>query len=194
MLFRSGVREMPVQQRHTSIIAERQAQLRRRYEDDPAEALTRKTARTSATNIAATDPFHGEVEVGDGYGSLFRFGLDKHIGGLHDAPNPGDLLCAALAACADGSIRMLADRLGVRLTALEVEVTGDLDVRGCLLLDREVRVGFDTLSCAVRLAAAEGTDQRRLDALTAAADRVCVNLDTLRGGVEVATVAEYVGS
>jgi uncharacterized OsmC-like protein len=185
---------MPVQQGHTSIIAERQAPLRGLYGQDPARALTRKTARTSSADIPVTDPFHGEVEVGDGYGSLFRFGLDKHIGGLHDAPNPGDLLCAALAACADGAIRMLADRLGVGLTALEVKVTGDLDVRGCLLLDPGVRVGFEKLSCAVKLAAAAGTDRRRLDALTTAAERVCINLDTLRRGVEVTTVAELVGS
>jgi organic hydroperoxide reductase OsmC/OhrA len=87
---------------------------------------------------------------------------------------------------------MLADRIGVRLESLEVEVTGELDVRGCLLSDRNVRVGFEKLSCTVRLAAAQGTDRRRLDALVASADRVCVNLDTLRSGIEVTT--EVVGS
>jgi hypothetical protein len=39
----------------------------------------------------------------------------------------------------------------------------------------------------VRLAAVEGTDPRRLDALRNAAERFCVNLDTLRAGVEVET-------
>jgi uncharacterized OsmC-like protein len=190
VLFITLEDNMPVQQRHESIIATRQAPLRRLYQERPEEALTRKTARTTSTNIAPTDPFHGEVEIGDGYGTVVRFGLDRYVGGLHDAPNPGDLLCAALASCADGAIRMIADRLGITLTALEVEVTGELDVRGCLLVDRDVRVGFERLSCRVRLAASDGTDRRRLDALVAAADRVCVNLDTLRSGIDVTTVAE----
>jgi len=155
-----------------------------------ASALTRKTARTSAARIPAGDPFHGEVEIGDGHGASLRFGLDRSVGGLHDAPNPGDLLCAALAACEDGTIRMIANLLGVELIGLEVEVTGELDVRGCLAADVGVRVGFDALACNVRLAAAEGTDRKRLDALLAAAERYCVNQDTLRGGIEVTTAAE----
>ncbi len=178
---------------HDSIVSVRQAPLRRLYADHPREALTTKTARTSAARVPASDPFHGEVEIGEGHGTSLRFGLDRHVGGLHDAPNPGDLLCAALAACADGAIRMVADLLAVRLTALEVEVCGELDVRGCLGAGRDVRVGFEKLSCTVHLAAVEGTDRRRLDALVASAERVCVNLDTLRGGIEVATAAEIAG-
>ena len=42
--------------------------------------------------------------------------------------------------------------------------------------------------------AALGTDPRRLNAVVAAAERVCVNLDTLRSGVEVTTTTEIVGS
>ena len=99
---------MPVQEAPESIIARQQAPLRQLYTDQPHRALTRKTARTSATNLPASDPFHGEVEIGDGYGTYLRFGLDRYVGGLHDAPNPGDMLCAALATCTDGAIRMIA--------------------------------------------------------------------------------------
>lgn len=170
---------------HDSVVAERQAPLRDLYADSSGEALTRKAARTSADAVPASDPFHGEVEIGDGYGASLRFGLDRYVRGMHDAPNPGDLLCAALAACADGTIRMIANLLGVELTGLEVEVSGELDVRGCLAADEDVRVGFEALECNVRLATAEGTDRRRVEALVAAAERYCVNLDTLRGGLEV---------
>ena len=181
---------MSTQLRRESVIARNQAPLRQQYQDRPSEALTRKTARTSSANIAATDPFHGEVEIGDGYGSYLRFGLDRYVGGLHDAPNPGDLMCAALATCNDGAIRMVANLLGVQLTVLEVEVTGELDVRGCLLIDNDVRVGFEKLSCRVRLEAADGTPRRKLEALVVAAERVCVNLDTLRRGIEVDVTAD----
>jgi uncharacterized OsmC-like protein len=170
-----------------SIVAQRQAALRALYAERPQEALTHKSARTTSAEAAATDPFHGEVEVGDGYGTSLRFGLDRSIGGLSDAPNPGDLLCAALAACQDGAIRMIANLLGVELTELEVEVSGQLDVRGCLGADSGVRVGFEALECKVHLTAKEGTHPNRVETLVAAAERFCVNLDTLRGGIEVRT-------
>lgn len=60
----------------------------------------------------------------------------------HDAPNPGDMLCGALAACMDSTIRKVADHLGVTLTSLEVKVAAEVDVRGCLAVDRKVPVGF----------------------------------------------------
>jgi len=168
-----------------SVVAERQAPLRQLYARDPREAVTHKAARTSSRTVPAGDPFHGEVEVGAGYGTWLRFGLDRYIGGLHDAPNPGDLLCAALAACVDGSIRLIADLLRVQLTDLEVQVTGDLDVRGCLAIDPDVWAGFEALDCRIRLHAADDTDPGRLDRLLRTAERLCTNLDTLRGGIRV---------
>ena len=173
-----------------SVVAARQASLRSVYAEFPQRASARKRARTSATGIDASDPFHGQVEIGEGHGASLRFGLDRHVGGLHDGPNPGDLLCAALAACQDGAIRMIADLLGIELTALEVAVGGELDVRGCLGQDPDVRVGFEALECDVRLAAADGAERRRLEALATAAEKFCVNLDTLRLGTEVRTAAE----
>jgi uncharacterized OsmC-like protein len=170
-----------------SVVAERQAPLCGLYAESPPAALTRKSGRTSSATVAAGDPFHGEVEVGRGYAVALRFGLDRQIGGHGDAPNPGDLLCAALAACQDGAIRMIANLLGVELTELEVEVSGQLDVRGCLGADSGVRVGFEALECKVHLTAKEGTHPNRVETLVAAAERFCVNLDTLRGGIEVRT-------
>ncbi len=173
-----------------SLVAEKQAPLRSAYTQDPAQALTRKHALTSASRIPPTDPFHGEVEVGRGYGVSLRYGLDRYVGGLHDLPNPGDILCAALAACQDGTIRMVANLLGVELEELEVEVSGELDVRGALAIDPGVRVGFEALDCRVRLRATPGTEPRHLKRLVAAAERYCVNVDTLRGGVRVEVETE----
>ncbi|MPZ46769.1 MAG: hypothetical protein GEV05_25980 [Betaproteobacteria bacterium] len=67
------------------------------------------------------------------------------------------MLCAALAACEHATIRMIADVLGVTLERLDVEVTGTVDVRGCLAIDRQLRVGFPSLECRVDLAVAPGT-------------------------------------
>lgn len=89
-----------------------------------------------------------------------RFGLDRHVGGLHDLPNPGDLLCAAVAACEDGTLRMIAALPGITVEELEVEVSGKLDVRG-------------------------GTRRERRRAV-----RFCVNPGTLRNGVHVDIAAD----
>lgn len=114
-----------------SVVRDRQAPLRVAYRERPSEALTRKWAATSARTVPPTDPFHGEVEVGAGFATLVPYGIDHAIGGLHDLPNPGDLVCAALASCADATIRMAAEAYGVVLADLSVEflATGTRAVR-----------------------------------------------------------------
>jgi uncharacterized OsmC-like protein len=174
-----------------SIVMKRQAPLRERYKQNPADAATVKHGTTRTTE--GVDALHGVVAPGDVYDLECRYGIDAAIGGLDDAPNPGDLLCAALAACEDSTIRMVADILGVTIEKLEVQVTGDVDVRGCMAVDRSVRVGFRSLACSVRLQVAPDTDPERAAALLAQAERSCVNLDTLRSGAPVKLAFEVSG-
>jgi uncharacterized OsmC-like protein len=167
-----------------SPVARRQAPLRRRYQHDPEDAITVKRVRTLPD--AAPDPVHGAVvAVGPYADSCWSFGTDAKVGGLDDLPNPGHLLCAALAACGDNTIRMVADHLGVQIERLEVEVVGDVDVRGCLAMDPGVPVGFRSMHMSVDLRLAAGTDEQRAALLQQAAEQLCVNLDTLRHGVPV---------
>ena len=175
-----------------SIVLERQEPLRASYRRRPAEAMIVK--RATAVSAAGTDALHGIVSPGDTYGLAWPVGVDRAIGGLHDAPNPAELLCAALAACKDISIRMVADVLGIALERLEVKVVGKVDVRGCMAMDRDTSVGFQSLACNVRLAVAQGTDPERLAALLAQAERSCINLATLRAGVPVELAFDVQGS
>jgi uncharacterized OsmC-like protein len=133
----------------------------------------------------AADPFHGTVVLGDGCGAQWRFGLHGAIGGDHDLPTPGDLLCAALASCLDATIRTVADRLAVRIEALEVGVNAEADVRGTLIVDPSVPVGFQRMRCCLRLQPADDTDPASMQMLLAAAEYGCVVLQTLRKGVAV---------
>src|SRR5262245_50524727 len=151
--------------RKASLVAERQAPLRRTYGEDPSKARTVKWAATS--NGDGADPFHSVVHIGKGYGVSQRLGIDHAVGGDHDLPNPGDLLCAALAACEDATVRMIADILGVTILDLRVEVTGDVDVRGCLSTDRSVKVGFCSMECRVPLRVPAGAWPPRLAATQA---------------------------
>jgi uncharacterized OsmC-like protein len=175
-----------------SIVLKRQQPLRARYTQKPAEAVTLKHGTTRTTE--GVDALHGVVAPGDSFDLQCRYGIDAAIGGFDDAPNPGDLLCAALAACQDSTIRMVADILGITIESLEVEVVGDVDVRGCMAVDRSVKVGFRSLFCNVRLKVAPGTEPQRMAALWQQAENSCVNLDTLRSGVPVKLALELSGA
>lgn len=167
-------------------VRERQAPLRHRYQTKPEDARITDRART--TGGTDLDPFHGRVVPGDrDYGVTWPFGIHRAVGGDHDAPNPGDLLCAALASCLDSTLRMMAEHLRVPLEFLEVDVTADVDVRGTLRVSEEVPVAFQRMCCWVDLRAAEDADPERVRRLLAAAEHSCINLQTLRSGVEVET-------
>lgn len=160
--------------------------LHEHYKEVPEDAWI--TDRAKTTGGVAMDPFHGSVVPGSKeYGIVWPFSIHHALGGSHDGPNPGDLLCAALAACLDVTIRIIANLLGIILTSLEVDVTADVDVRGTLTLDRTVPVGFQTMRCHVTIQAAEGTDPKLMEKLLAASEYSCVVLQTLRSGVSVET-------
>jgi len=166
-----------------SALIARQDELRNEYRRNPSEAITIKRVRTVQT--ASTDAFHGTVSP-DGFANgVWNYGIDAKVGGLDDLPNPGHVLCAALAACMDSTIRMLAERLGVIIEELEVEIIGDVDVRGCLAMEASVRPGFRELSCTVSCRPAAGSDPKTLAMIFDHAERLCVTLDTLRNGVPI---------
>jgi uncharacterized OsmC-like protein len=100
-------------------------------------------------------------------------------------PNPAETPCAAAAACADATTRMIADRLGLPLRRLEVEVTGELDVRGALQLDRRVPVGFERLTVTIAVESAPSVPPDLVARLVEAAETSCVVLQMLRHGVPI---------
>jgi uncharacterized OsmC-like protein len=169
-----------------SYVGGRQDPLRDRYRTEPEAA--RVTDRARAVRGTELDPFHGRVVPGTRGGeSVVRIGAHAAVGGYHDDPNPGDILCAALACCLDSTMRMIADRLGVRLTRLEIDVTADVDVRGALMVDPDTPVGFTAMRCDVDLATADGTPSALTDSMIASAEHCCIVMNTLRGGVPVTT-------
>ncbi len=172
--------------RTASFAQRRQQPLIDRYRDAPEEAQITDRARTCGG--VDQDPFHGRVVVGrEDHGVEMVFGIHRAVGGDHDAPNPGDLLCAGLAACLDATVRIIADRMGIQLVELEVEVTAHADVRGTLLVDRSVPVGFQRIACEARLRAAHGTDPSLIRKLGRMAEECCVNYQTLARGTDLST-------
>ena len=171
-----------------SLVQQRQQPLRERYRSAPAEAWITDGAQT--ISACGEDAFHGVVVPANGADAPVPFGIHRAVGGFHDYPNPGDLLAAALAACFDSTLRMIADHLGIRLETLEVEVEAECDVRGCLLVERTVRVGFQRMRCGVRLQTKDPVDEETIKMLLGAAEHSCVVMQTLRNGVAVQTQVE----
>ena len=167
------------------IAKHRQDPLRERYRWAPKEAWIIDGAGT-ITN-GAEDPFHCAVAPGQGYGELWQIGIHRAVGGYHDRPNPGDLLCAALASCLHTTIRIIADRLEIQIARLQVSARAEVDVRGTLLVDRDVPVGFQKMTCEVRVETAINVPVEKMRLLLAAAEHSCVVLQTLRSGVQVQT-------
>lgn len=167
-------------------VRQRQNPLRARYEERPGDAWITDRGRTVWS--PDLDPFHGRIRAGShDYGLVWPFGIHRAVGGDHDLPNPGDVLSAALAACLDSTIRIIADRNGVVLDHLAVDVRSEVDVRGTLKVDTSVPVGFQRIKCDVSIRAADGTDPGLIRRIVAAAEHSCVNLQTLRNGVPVET-------
>ena len=166
-------------------VKERIAPLRVQYKEAPETAWGTNSAKTIGDDLA--DPYHVKVIPGEKNNFKLSIGVHKGVGGLHDAPCPGEILCAALAACQESAIRMTANMLGITLTSLEVEVTGGIDIRGALGIKREVPVGFQSMKCQVILQTAEGTDPKLIKKLVKASEYSCPVSQTLRSGVPVET-------
>jgi len=183
-------------------VGARQDPLRQRYKSMPEEAIVTEWARTSGNRV--DDPFHTTVELAESTGGpildfmppeahtdypltdiRIPLGIHRAIGGDHDLPNPGNLLSAALAACLDSTIRIIANRLGVELEKLEIAVSATADTRGTLVVDRTVPVGFHKMGCEIYLKPEKNSDKRLVERVISAAEYSRVNLRTLTEGVPV---------
>ena len=72
--------------------------------------------------------------------------------GTNTAPNPQELLMAAVNACMTVGYVAGAATHGIALEQLEIETTGQLDLRGFLGLDASVPPGYEQLDYVVRIA------------------------------------------
>ena len=162
-----------------AVMKQRQAPLRKRYRHEPDAAWITDGARTRCDAIGLTTPIHGQVVFGDGEPATLNTGIHRAVGGESDLPNPGEILAAALASCLDSTIRFVADQMGIVLSHLDVAVDFKVDVRGTLMVDRDVPVGFQEAQIMVNMSAIEASNEQ-LDMILKTAERCCVVMQTLR--------------
>ncbi len=165
-------------------MADRHKPLTDLYQREPARAMIPDSATTSSDTVVANDPLHAFVSTA---GHDIGIGVHPAVGGDGDGPVPGELLAAALASCLDSTLRIIANRLDIKLIRLSVTATGEVDVRGTLMVSPDVPVGFQHFQLAVDLEAEPDTAPAMLKALLNAAEASCVVMQTLRNGVDVCT-------
>jgi uncharacterized OsmC-like protein len=101
---------------------------------------------------------------------------------------PGDILCGALAACADSTLRVVAHQMGLPLDELAVQASAVVDVRGTLGAARDVPVPFLRFRLEIAMRFAGSVEAGAADRLVATAERCCVVLQTLRAAAPVELV------
>ena len=164
-------------------LRELQAPLKAHYQEQPDAARITLSVKSRARDL--NDPLHCAISPAAAPNVVWESGAHPGVGGVGDVPCSGDLLLGALAACQEITVRMVAAAMGIELEALEVEASGELDLRGTLGVERSVPVGFAAIRCQTRVAVKDDGRPERTRRLLENAERYCVVLNTLRAGVPV---------
>ncbi len=149
-----------------------QRPLKQRYREEPEAA--RITLRAVARQFES--PLRCVIET---TGGTIVSEAHPGVGGPGTASCSGDLLLAALAACAQITCQMVATALGIPYRRISVAAEGDLDLRGTLGVSREVPVGFQAIRLLVDIDAPEATPEQ-LANLREKTEQFCVIYQTLR--------------
>ena len=104
------------------------------------------------------------------------------------APNAVEAVLHALGTCLTISVVHHAAARGITIDALELDVTGELDMRGYLGLSGEVRPGYQKITVCCRISADAPPDA--LKELWEHAQRISPVLDTIRNPVAVSLVLD----
>jgi uncharacterized OsmC-like protein len=128
--------------------------LRASIEQDPSKGKTNWRVTTSWQGQTRS---RAEVEGfkmgGEEVSRHFSFDIDEplELGGGNAFPNPQEYLLAALNACMTVGYAAQCAIRGITLTRLEIEVEGEIDLRGFLGIDPSVLPGYESLSYTVRI-------------------------------------------
>lgn len=123
--------------------------------DDPVLGQVRFSVSTRWDGqTRSTSTVKGYALGGEQIAREFEIVADEPLEllGTNTAPNPQELLMAALNACMTVGYVAGAAMQGITLERLEIETTGQLDLRGFLGLDPSISPGYEELDYKVRIA------------------------------------------
>ena len=166
--------QSPVLLRHTK--------LGKKYKANPSTAMITDKAEVVGSDFH--DPFRTTVVMNNELNTPFRVGVHRAVGGDHDYPNPGDMLCATLASCLESTLRMIANRYSITLTKTKVSVSAKVDVRGTLRIDLATPVEFQSMHVDL-VVEAKGLNKKVLRTLIQGAKKSCIIYQTLKKGTPI---------
>ena len=132
--------------------------------NDPAKGFARFKVASSWTGQTQSEThiqsyFMNGEEIYRGF--AVKSDEPKELLGQNSAPNPQELLMAAFNACITVGYVATASVMGVELEAVEIQTEGELDLRGFLGLDANVKPGYDSIAYTVRMKGKGSADQFR---------------------------------
>jgi uncharacterized OsmC-like protein len=148
-----------------------QKPLKERYRRDPASS--RITLKAKSGQMGA--PISCSVDLGR---MVYQAEAHTGVGGAGTGACSGDLLLGALAACAQITCQMVATAMGIATERIEVQVEGDMDLRGTLGIAKDVPVGFQEIRVHFDIGASQATAEQ-LRALQEKTEQYCVVMQTL---------------
>ena len=163
-------------------------------EDIAASARSKPEQATVAYGVATrwTGQMRSEgsarpIRLGNGrtIDRQFKIAADEpeEILGTDAAPNPQELLLAALNACMTVRYVEGASLRGINLTKLEIETEGTLDLRGLFQLSELVPPGYPAIRYVVRIAG-DGTP-RQFEEIHAEVQQVSPNYDSFARSIRM---------
>lgn len=130
--------------------------------NDPSKGLVRFHVRTGWSGQARSEAVVESYMLGgQSIPRKFSIAADEpfELLGTNTAPNPQELLLAALNACMTVGYVAGCAVQGIEIEHLEIESEGELDLRGFLGIDESVPAGYETIHYEVRIKG-NGTEEQ----------------------------------
>lgn len=117
----------------------------------------------------------------------FEFIADEPeaLAGTNIGPNPIEYLLGSLGACQVITYQAVAALKGIRLNNVKVETKGNIDWRGFLGLDPNIRPGYQNIEVEVTIDSDESPEI--IEDLVKTVDAQCPILDNLTNSVRVSS-------
>lgn len=147
---------------------------------DPSKANFSFTAKTLWKDGARTETIARD--------RVIKADEPEAFGGQDSAADPVELLLAALTSCVSIGLVTQAAKRGIDFEDFEIEVTGDLDLRGYLGLDEEIRPGYTNLQYVVRVKS--DASPEAIEELLRASEKTSPMFDTIRNGAPITSRLE----
>lgn len=155
-------------------------------------ALTENPSASSVVFRASTK-LEEDVRCSVSIRDFPSFAIDEppELGGQDSAPNPVELVLAALGTCQEIMYSAYASVMDIKLDGVEVDVRGYLDLKGLFGMDANTPPGFKRISFETRISS--DADDEALVQLIDTVENHCPVLDILCSAQNISGTASVNG-